>query len=243
MALGISAATWAGIGAVGSVGVGLYNGSQAADAAQGANAATQAGNQAAIAEQQRQFDAIQQLLSPYVNAGTGALAGQQNLLGLNGNGAQQTAIDGIRGSAAYTSALQAGENSILQNASATGGLRGGNVQSALSQFSPQLLAQLIQQQYSNLGGLSSMGQNAAAGVGNAGMSTGNNISNLLSANGQSNAANALAQGQTSTGGLNSLLGGIGAMGGLARYNAAGAMPGAFQTGAGTMSDLASYGVF
>jgi len=238
MALGISAATWAGIGAIGSVGVGLYGASQAGDAAAGANAATQAGNQAAMAEQQRQFDAIQKLLSPYVNAGTGALAGQQNLLGLNGNGAQQGAINGIKGSPAYTSALRAGENSILQNASATGGLRGGNVQSALSQFSPQLLTQLIQQQYSNLGGLSSMGQNAAAGVGNAGMSAGNNISNLLSANGQSGAASILAQGQASAGGLNSLLGGIGAMGGLARYNGGGAA-----NSGGLMGDLASYGVF
>jgi hypothetical protein len=62
-----------------------------------------------------------------------------------------------------------------QTPRATGGLRGGNVQAALGQFQPQLLAQLIDQQYSRLGGLTSIGQNAAAGVGNAGMSTGNSI--------------------------------------------------------------------
>lgn len=138
-------------------------------------------------------------------AGTGSLFAQQSLLGLNGNDSQQRSIDGIRNSAGFTSALAQGENSIRQNASATGGLRGGNIQGALAQFSPQLLAQQIQQQYANLGGITSMGQNAAAGVGNAGMATGNNISNLLQQQGAAQAggvlgsANAYAQGMNGIG--------------------------------------------
>ncbi|MBM9549997.1 hypothetical protein [Acinetobacter nosocomialis] len=202
--------------AAGSIGLGLISSNKAAKAQK--NAANQAAdaqiqsNQAAIDEQKRQFDAIQELMKPYVNAGTGALAGQQDLLGLNGASKQQAAIDAINNSQAMQTYMQQGENAILQNASATGGLRGGNTQSALSQFRPQLLNQLINQQYQNLGGLTSIGQNAAAGVGNAGMQSANNIGNLLQQSGAAQAGNALAQGQASANqwaGIGNMIGQLG----------------------------------
>ncbi|KQE29072.1 hypothetical protein [Acinetobacter nosocomialis] len=202
--------------AAGSIGLGLISSNKAAKAQK--NAANQAAdaqiqsNQAAIDEQKRQFDAIQELMKPYVNAGTGALAGQQDLLGLNGASKQQAAIDAINNSQAMQTYMQQGENAILQNASATGGLRGGNTQAALSQFRPQLLNQLINQQYSNLGGLTSIGQNAAAGVGNAGMQSANNIGNFLQQSGAAQAGNALAQGQASANqwaGIGNLVGQLG----------------------------------
>lgn len=150
---------------------------------------------AAIAEQQRQFDAIQKLLQPYVSAGTGALTAQQNLIGLGGEQAQRSAISALQGSPEFAALTQQGENAILANASATGGLRGGNVQGALAQFRPQVLSGLINQQYERLGGLTSVGQNAAAGVGNAGMQTGSSIANLLTQQGAANAGAALAAGR------------------------------------------------
>ena len=128
-----------------------------------------------VEEQRRQFDAIQKLLKPYVDAGTGGLTGQQDLLGINGNAAQQAAINNINNSSEMQTYLKQGENAILQNASATGGLRGGNTQAALAQFRPQLLNQLINQRYQNYAGLTALGQNAAAGTGNAGMQTASNI--------------------------------------------------------------------
>lgn len=134
-----------------------------------------AGAQLGIDEQRRQFDALQELLKPYVSAGAPALAGQQNLIGLGAPGAQQAAIDQIAQSPMFGAMAQQGENAMLQNASATGGLRGGNLQGALSQFRPQLLSELINQQYNRLGGLATMGQNAAAGQGTAGMNLGSNI--------------------------------------------------------------------
>ncbi|HFX6520021.1 TPA: hypothetical protein ACIFEI_003749 [Acinetobacter nosocomialis] len=202
--------------AAGTIGVGLISANKAAKAQKNAaNQAAQAqteSSQAAIDEQKRQFDAIQELMKPYVNAGTGALAGQQDLLGLNGAAKQQAAIDSINNSQAMQTYMQQGENAILQNASATGGLRGGNTQSALSQFRPQLLNQLINQQYQNLGGLTSIGQNAAAGVGNAGMQSANNIGNLLQQSGAAQAGNALAQGQATANqwaGIGNLVGQLG----------------------------------
>ncbi|MEI1697665.1 hypothetical protein V8P81_02165 [Acinetobacter baumannii] len=202
--------------AAGTIGVGLISANKAAKAQKSAaNQAAQAqteSSQAAIEEQRRQFDTIQELMKPYVNAGTGALAGQQDLLGLNGASKQQAAINSINNSQAMQTYLQQGENAILQNASATGGLRGGNTQSALSQFRPQLLNQLINQQYQNLGGLTSIGQNAAAGVGNAGMQSASNIGNLLQQVGAAQAGNALAQGQASANqwaGIGNLVGHLG----------------------------------
>lgn len=200
---------------------GVASSSAQKSAANKASNAQQASAEAGIAEQQRQFDAIQELLQPYVQAGTGALGGQQDLLGLNGNGAQSSAIQALQGSPQFTSMLQQGENSILQNASATGGLRGGNTQAALAQFSPALLAQTINDQYSRLGGLTSLGQNAAAGVGNAGMATGNNITSLLGQMGSAQAGNALAAGNAQAGAWGALGSGIGAYAGLSRAGAAG----------------------
>lgn len=170
-----------------------------------------------IAEQQRQFDAIQELLKPYVGAGNQALTGQQDLLGLNGENPQQAAIAALQRSPQFTAMQQQGENSILANASATGGLRGGNTQAALAQFSPQLLSQLIDQQYSRLGGLTSLGQNAAAGVGNAGMQTGNAVSQLLQQQGAAMAGGALAQGRGQAGAWNALGSAVGAFGGMGGF--------------------------
>lgn len=150
---------------------------------------------AGIAQQDKQFEAIQKLLEPYVNAGNGALAGQQDLIGLNGQAKQAGAISGLENSPQFAALMGQGENAILQNASATGGLRGGNTQGALAQFRPQLLTQLIDQQYQRLGGLTSVGQNAAAGVGNAGMQTGNNITDLLQQKGAAQAGAFLANGR------------------------------------------------
>ena len=176
--------------------LGSVMGSRAqADAAGDAAAAQSAAAMAGIAEQRRQFDAVQKLLSPYVNAGTGALSQQQAALGLSGTQAQQDFISGIQASPEFGSLVQQGENAMLQNASATGGLRGGNLQGALAQFRPNILNQLIQQRYANLGGLTSLGQSSAVGVGNAGMQTGQAIAQQYGTIGQAQAGSALAQGQ------------------------------------------------
>lgn len=127
--------------------------------------------QATKAQKQAASQSAQQL-SPYAQAGLGSLQQQQALSGALGPEAQAQAYAALQDSPAFQAMLAQGENSILQNASATGGLRGGNTQGALAQFAPQMLGQFAQQQYNNLGGITSLGQNAAAGVGNYGMQAG-----------------------------------------------------------------------
>jgi len=221
-----------------------------AGAAQAGIAQTGVSSQLAIDEQRRQFDALQKILQPYVTAGSGALGGyapyqqagagalpslqqfaaggvpafeqQQALAGLRGPEAERAAIERISGGEQFKALEQQGRQSLLSSASATGGLRGGNLQGALAQFSPALLSNLIEKQYGRLGGLAAtggtvaqnlatagmgatgelarIGQASAAGVGSAGAAAGTNIGNLYSTQG-TNIANLLGQqGQAQAGG-------------------------------------------
>ena len=205
--------------AIGSVFGGITGASQQADAASAAAATQAAASSAGIAEQGRQFDEMVKLMSPYVTAGAGALPGlqpyadvgvpalnqQRALAGLDGPEAQRAAMAMIEQSPEMQAYTQQGENALLQNASATGGLRGGNLQGSLAQFRPQLLAELVNQQYGRLGGLTAlgqqttqnvvgMGQASAAGQAGAGMESAANIANLLQNKGAALAGGQMAQG-------------------------------------------------
>lgn len=171
----------------------LVGSSMQASAAGDAAAAQGAASQAGIEEQRRQFDEMRRLLKDYTEAGLPALEQQQTLLGLKGPEAEQAAIARLTGGETFKALAQQGENALLQQASATGGLRGGNIQAALGQFRPQLLSSLIEQQYGRLGGMTSMGQASAAGVGSAGMQTGTNIANLLGQQGAAEAGGILGE--------------------------------------------------
>lgn len=228
-----------------TVGGGLI-GSQMTSSATRSASETQAGAaQAGIDEQRRRNEAVQQLLAPYVQAGGGALGAyapyqaagagalptlqqyaqagapaleqQQALLGLRGPEAERAAIQRISGGEQFKALTEQGEGALLSRASATGNLRGGNIQGALAEFRPQLLSRLIDQQYGRLGGLAAtggnvagslassglsatgelarIGQASAAGVGTAGSQTGANIANLLGQQGAATAGGIMGQSQ------------------------------------------------
>lgn len=198
----------------GTIGSAIGGSFESSESVGGASQAQQQSAQGGIDEQRRQFNAMQMLLKPYVTAGTGALEQQQALLGIGSPGAQQQAISALQGSPQFAALQQQGENAMLQNASATGGLRGGNIQAALAQFRPALLSSLIDQQYGRLGGLTAIGQNAAAGVGNAGMTTGTNIAQLMGQQGAAQAGGILGQQSGLTGGINQVFGAIQGAGGF-----------------------------
>ncbi len=183
-------------------------------ASERASEAQQAMAKMAIDEQRRQFDRTQELLSPYVETGNNALTGYGDLLGLNGVKAQQGAVNNIEQSPMLQALYKQADNAILQNASATGGLRGGNTQEALADNRMNMLYQNILQQQQNLGGLATMGQNSASGVGNAGMTMANNVGSQLNGIGASMAGNHLAQGQAKSDMYKSINQGLGALLGM-----------------------------
>lgn len=221
----------AAISAVTTIGGSLLQRNTERQAAAQASDAQVGAAESGMAEQRRQFDALQELFKPYVEAGTKAIGGmqpyaeagapalaqQQAILGLSGAGEQAKAIAALEASPLYQSQVRQGEEALLQSASATGGLRGGNVQAALAQFRPQMLQNQIDLQYSRLGGLTELGQTttqnlarlgqaSAAGQGVAGMESARAISGLYGDIGASQAGRAIAeqkaQGQFQSGLLN-----------------------------------------
>jgi hypothetical protein len=102
--------------------------------------------------------AAMQTLSPYSDAGTGAISQMQALAWCcRGLMHRLRPLPGIENSPMFQGLVQQGESALLQNAAATGGLRGGNTAAALAQFRPQMLNQQIQQQMQNLGGIAGNG--------------------------------------------------------------------------------------
>lgn len=207
----------------------IIGGAMSGDAAGDAASAQSDASAASIAEQRRQFNEIQKMLAPFVQTGTssisdlapyiqGALPAYSNmnaLSGLRGDAAQQGIVDSISGSPLFKETFKQGEDAILQNASATGGLRGGNVQGALAQFRPQVLNDLINQQYSRWGGIAGIapsliqgmigvGQSSAAQQANAGMNSANQISSLMGQQGAAQAGGILGQAS----GFGNALGGL-----------------------------------
>ena len=197
---------------LGDVVGGITGAKQAGEAAERAGQVQAGAAEAGIEEQRRQFDKLVELMSTYVavgqpgieglrpfqEAGARAFEQQQALTGLLGPQAQQQAVTQLAQSQEFRGLVQQGEESLLQRASATGGLRGGNVQAALAQFRPQMLQQQIETQLGRLGGiagtglgvserLASIGQAAAAGQAAAGMGSAGAIGDLL---GQAGAARA-----------------------------------------------------
>lgn len=115
-----------------------------------------------VAQAEMKFAGIQELLAPTILAGETAFTAQQALTGLGGDDAQREAITRIEQSPEFEAMTRTGEEAILAKGSATGGLRGGNVQAALAQFRPAVLSQLIENQYAKLQGIGEAGQAAAA---------------------------------------------------------------------------------
>ena len=199
------AAAVVGSAVVGGV-TSYVTGKSQARAAKGAAATQVKGQQQAADEARAAYGDIADLLQPYADVGGPALQGMMASSGLLGPQAQQSYISGVEGGAEFQGLVRQGEEAILQNASATGGLRGGNVQGALAQFRPGVLSALLQQQYGRLAGLENIGSTANINLANARGQLGANVANSLtgaaaaSAKGMVGAAAANAQAYQGIGG-------------------------------------------
>jgi hypothetical protein len=186
--------------AVATVGSAYMQSEAAEDAA---NAQMRAGENAQETRM-RMFNLMRSDLKPYREMGEKALTSLGDLMGLGGQDAQAAFLADIQKSPEFTSMLQQGENAMLQNASATGGLRGGNLQGALAQFRPALLSQQIQTQYSRLGGLANIGQSSSAQTGAAGIQTGQGIASDWGTIGAAQAGGYLGEAKAWSKGLSDL---------------------------------------
>jgi hypothetical protein len=186
-------------------GVAAYAGSQKqASAARNAADVQARMGQEAIAANADQFTQMKAMVQPYADAGYDSLKAQLDLIGQNGPEAQQAAINNIQSDPNALALAQQGEQGILANASATGGLRGGNIQAALAQFRPQLLQSMINDRYTKLQGITQLGQAAASQQASASLANGQQTANLLTGIGNAQAQGLIGAGAANAAGYNAL---------------------------------------
>lgn len=178
-----SAGIAAGIGAASSILGGITGGKGAKKAARIQAQAYEKG----LAQQQAQWNQTQQNFAPFLQGGTQGLEAYLGLLGLRGNGLQGEMINDIKNGREFASLYDTGADTILQNAAATGGLRGGNTQNSLAQFGSGLLSSLIQQRLGNYGGLIQMGAGTAGNLGQLGAQNSAQAGQMLTQQGGYNA--------------------------------------------------------
>jgi hypothetical protein len=139
--------------------------------------------------------------------------------GLTGQEAQAQAIEKIAQSPLLAELTRQGEEALLQNRAATGGLRGGNTQGALAQFRPAMLQAEIDKYYGRLAGLSGVGQQSILSSPTMGQAGGYPSQYPISSSlpglyGNLAGAAGIQPSAASQGGVNqALIGGIGQLGG------------------------------
>lgn len=187
----VTAAVVAGVATVG----GAAMQSRAAGRAAGAQAA---GNRAAIAEQQRQYDQTRQDMEPWRLAGADAL--QRQTAFLNGD------WSGFQNSPDYKWAVDQGFKGLDRGAAANGSLYSGGTDADRIALGQGLATQYANNYWNRLAGLSNTGQNTAAQIGQFGQSAANNISGLMQNTGAARASAYQQQGAAWSNALNGLSG-------------------------------------
>ncbi len=185
-------------------------GSKAAGKAADAQAAA---SRTAQQEEARQFDVTQKQLKPFRKAGVSALEQQQALLGLGGEEEQQAAFAAFGESPGQKFLRDQQERSLLRNASAIGGLGGGNVRSALQSQAFGRAQTDFADQFNRLAGLSEAGRAATERTGQFGAQAASNIGGLQQQAGAARASGILGKQQALSGGIQNLAGAFGQFGG------------------------------
>ncbi|CAG4900845.1 hypothetical protein [Paraburkholderia saeva] len=174
--------------------------------------------------QWQQFQQLQQNLQPYMQLGQNSIPGLQSQLGTLGgmNFSFNPTEAQLEQTPGYQFTLQQGMKNT-NNALAAKGLNLSGAQAkGLSSFTTGLADQTYQQQYQNalqnfqtnygmqsdqynrLSGLVGLGQNAAAGVGNAGLQTANTAGNFLTSGANAQAAGTIGASNAASSALGSL---------------------------------------
>jgi hypothetical protein len=157
----------------------------------------------------KQYNTMQDQISPYLAAGQTGLTDYGNLLGANGDAEQGAAINQIKSGAQYQGNMQTANENILANASATGGLRGSNVSNTLANTSISNLNGLITQRLAGYGQLMNNGLNsisASQAASNAFQGAATNANNQTA---NANASESFAKANAASSALGSVAQGFG----------------------------------
>lgn len=161
--------------------------------------------------------------APYLAAGGNALTALESGIGI-GPGTNNTGTGPLnapftmadfQNSPGYQFQLQQGENAVLNNASATGGVNSGNTLKALTQYGQGVANQdywnaynayttAQNQKFGQLQTLAGSGQNAAANLGALGAQTGASVGNNIVNAGNASAAGTVGAANAVNNGINGL---------------------------------------
>lgn len=200
-----------GLAAAGGVGSAII-GSNAANSA--ATAETNAAD-TATNTQLGIFNQTQANLAPYNQVGQSALSQLASLFGLGAGGSGPTAATAANATSALTQypgyqfGLQQGTQALDRSAASQGLLLSGGQLKAAQQYGQGYAQQNAWGPYlSQLSGLSSLGENAAATAGNQGVQTGANVAQSQLAAGQAAASGIVGSSNAITGGISNSISGI-----------------------------------
>lgn len=176
-------------------GAALLGGLLQSDATSNAADTQAAATQSGINEQGRQFDLTRSDYAPYRAAGTAALGSLQTDINTPLTAADVTSEPG------YQFGLDQGQQALDRKQAAMGGRVSGAALKSASNYATNYAAtgynaayQRRQDRLNRLAALAGIGQTATAGSATAGANTANQISGLLSNQGDASAAGRLAQG-------------------------------------------------
>lgn len=172
----------------------LIGGGSAKKASRKAEAARMEYLGKALDEQRRQFDLTRADYGPLLSLLAPSVSRLGDGIGLNGTEKQQAFMDLVQTSPQLAAQLRNGEEAILANASATGGIRGGNVQRGLADFRADRFASELDRQLAQLAGAAGLGSGATDSVSAFGANTANNVSNLFARQGEARAGGILTRG-------------------------------------------------
>lgn len=200
--------------------LGIEAGEEAAERAAGVQ---ESAALAGIEETRRQFDLTREDLRPRIEAeqtrfeteqarfdvGSEALQEQQALIGLRGDREQLTALRNLRESPGQLFLRLRQQRALVRNASAIGGLGGGNVRTALQEQATGFAQQDLQNQFGRLASIvrpaGNTAGNTAAQLGQFGAQSAANIANLGIAGSEARASGILGKQQAGTQATNQLL--------------------------------------
>lgn len=155
--------------------------------------------QAALAEQRRQYDENKALLTPFITPGQNALATYSNAVGLNGRDAQQAFYNDFEFDPGFNTALDDALSDTSKRYAIYGDVGGGLAKDLLKTGQSARMS-AYDKRLAQIGGIADSGRSAAGSLSSAGQANANAQSGILSnigatqAQGTMNASNALVGG-------------------------------------------------
>ncbi len=208
--------------AAATIGAAVVGGVVATRGAKKAAGAQVQAAEAAAGEQRAARESFEQRTEPFREAG---LAGAKQLTSFLEDPTQQ--LEEINPIVAFL--REQGFEQIQESAAARGRLGAGGTLRDLTRFDVGLTStvvpQLQNQRFNQLFNVAGLGANVAAGQGTAGLQTATNVSNLLTAGGQAQAAGIVGQTGAITGGIQNIA------------KTVGAFPNVFGGGGGTTDEF------